>query len=123
MPSQARFFRTSGVRSFLSASVGVFKIERGCWTCRRGSIGARGVEKSTAGTPGAIDDFFRERQEIVAVVVFLSRTISTRPAHPWRMPMTSKPSRSARKSNARIAGFRPGTSPPPVRIRLTLSWY
>jgi hypothetical protein len=34
-------------------------------------ISAGGVEKSTAGAPGAIDDFFRERQEIVAIVVVL----------------------------------------------------
>src|SRR5260370_39145237 len=42
--------------------------------------------------------------------------MSTRPAQPWRMPMTSKPSRSARNVTPRIAGLRPGTSPPPVRM-------
>src|ERR1700720_22135 len=35
------------------------------------------------------------------------------------MPITSYPSRSARKVTARIAGFNPGTSPPPVRIPIT----
>src|SRR5260370_12972537 len=35
------------------------------------------------------------------------------------MAMASKPSRRARKVTARIAGFRPGTSPPPVRMPMT----
>src|SRR5262245_33708313 len=39
-----------------------------------------------------------------------------RPAHPRRIPMTRYPSRSARIVIARMAGLRPGTSPPPVRI-------
>src|SRR5207302_8776001 len=43
---------------------------------------------------------------------------STRPAQPRRMPTTRYPSRSARIVIARIAGFKPGTSPPPVRIAI-----
>src|SRR5580700_2668853 len=35
------------------------------------------------------------------------------------MPITWQPSRSARIVTARIAGFKPGTSPPPVRIPIT----
>src|SRR5437764_13557577 len=34
------------------------------------------------------------------------------------MPMTRYPSRNARMVIARIAGFNPGTSPPPVRIAI-----
>jgi hypothetical protein len=46
----------------------------------------------------------------------LSGTRSTRPAQPRRIPSTRYPSRSARIVMARMAGFSPGTSPPPVRI-------
>src|SRR5271157_4861371 len=35
------------------------------------------------------------------------------------MPITSQPSRNARMVTARMAGFKPGTSPPPVRIPIT----
>src|SRR5580704_2364052 len=45
--------------------------------------------------------------------------MSTSPAQPRRMPITWHPSRSARIVTARIAGFSPGTSPPPVRIPIT----
>src|SRR5271157_1737561 len=45
--------------------------------------------------------------------------MSTSPAHPRRMPITSQPSRNARMVTARMAGFKPGTSPPPVRIPIT----
>src|ERR1700676_1318604 len=45
--------------------------------------------------------------------------MSTSPAHPRRMPITWQPSRIARIVTARMAGFRPGTSPPPVRIPIT----
>jgi len=64
-------FQDFGVRSFLSASWAFFKMSGDAGLADAARIGARGVEKSTAGTPGAIDDFFRERQEIVAVVVVL----------------------------------------------------
>jgi hypothetical protein len=49
----------------------------------------------------------------------LSRIISDIPAHPLRKPITLYPSRLARIVTARIAGFRPGTSPPPVKIAIT----
>src|SRR5260370_13224033 len=42
----------------------------------------------------------------------------TTPAQPRRRPRSSCPSRSARTLTARMAGFRPGTSPPPVRIAM-----
>jgi hypothetical protein len=45
--------------------------------------------------------------------------MSTSPAHPRRMPITWQPSRMARMVTARMAGFKPGTSPPPVRIPIT----
>src|SRR6202035_3747677 len=45
--------------------------------------------------------------------------MSDRPPHPRRRPMTLQPSRIALKVTARIAGFKPGTSPPPVRIPIT----
>jgi hypothetical protein len=50
---------------------------------------------------------------------FLSLTNSVIPAHPLRKPSTLKPSRLARIVIARIAGFSPGTSPPPVRMAMT----
>src|SRR3990170_7900070 len=45
--------------------------------------------------------------------------ISITPAQPRRMPITWYPSRRARIVTARMAGFSPGTSPPPVRIPIT----
>src|SRR5512147_2324515 len=42
-----------------------------------------------------------------------------KPFQPLRRPMTLKPSRMARMVTARIAGFNPGTSPPPVNIPMT----
>jgi hypothetical protein len=40
------------------------------------------------------------------------------PAHPLRKPITLYPSLFARIVTARIAGFSPGTSPPPVRMAM-----
>jgi hypothetical protein len=50
---------------------------------------------------------------------FLSRISSVIPAHPRRSPITLYPSLFARIVTARMAGFKPGTSPPPVRIPMT----
>jgi len=55
--------------------------------------------------------------KIIAVISFF--IISTRPAQPRRIPITLYPSRNARIVTARIAGFKPGTSPPPVKIPIT----
>src|SRR6266705_2287257 len=49
---------------------------------------------------------------------FASRTYSTSPPQPRRIPTTRYPSRSARIVIARMAGFKPGTSPPPVRMAI-----
>lgn len=46
----------------------------------------------------------------------LSGTSSTSPAQPRRIPSTRYPSCRARIVMARMAGFSPGTSPPPVNI-------
>ena len=40
---------------------------------------------------------------------------SSRPRHPSRMPITSRPCCSPRRTTARITALRPGQSPPPVR--------
>ena len=41
---------------------------------------------------------------------------SRQPAHPFWTPLTWCPSWNARRATARMAAFRPGASPPPVRI-------
>lgn len=48
--------------------------------------------------------------------IFRLRSIRIKPSQPLRIPRTSYPSRKARNVMARMAGFNPGTSPPPVRI-------
>src|SRR5436309_2840183 len=43
------------------------------------------------------------------------RPSSRQPAQPFLTPLTGWPSWNARRATARIAAFRPGASPPPVR--------
>src|SRR5437879_186676 len=43
------------------------------------------------------------------------RPSSRQPAQPFLTPLTGGPSWNARRASARIAAFRPGASPPPVR--------
>ena len=45
---------------------------------------------------------------------------SISPRQPCRMPTTSSPRSSARRVTARITAFRPGQSPPPVRMPIRI---
>src|SRR5438105_5488500 len=46
---------------------------------------------------------------------------SSKPRQPSRMPITSRPSCSPRRTTARITALRPGQSPPPVRTAIFMS--
>ena len=82
-------------------------------TCRVG-----GVEKSPAGSAGAIYDRFGQLLHVFGVVsVFIAVVIDDScPAAPNADNAIAFP--SARIVIALIAGFKPGTSPPPVRIAI-----
>jgi len=80
----------------------------------------RGVQKRATGTAGAADQILGQRLKILTVViVFFADQIHQPSPSPGEMPITWQPSRSARMVTARIAGFKPGTSPPAVRIPIT----
>ena len=50
------------------------------------------------------------------------RLPSIMPRQPFRTPNVSWPSSQSRRQTARITGFRPGQSPPPVSIPIRIEW-
>ena len=72
--------------------------------CTGSSARCRGSSRRAAGAP-------RSRAGRAA-----RTSPSTSPRHPARIPTTSSPRTCERRATARMTAFRPGQSPPPVRI-------
>jgi hypothetical protein len=64
-------FQDLGSEVILGSVVSVLKMRGDAGLADAGGIGARRMQKSASGASGTIDDFLRERQEIVAIIVAL----------------------------------------------------
>ena len=71
MPSQSRFFRTSGGQVVLLGVISRLQMRRNAGLLHLAGIGARGVQKRTARAARAIDQILRQCLKVLAVVVIL----------------------------------------------------
>ena len=88
------------------------------------------VRKTASTPPSRLNGFVREVPRMVPPRWRMPETDcrfsrkwfpSMSPRHPSRMPTNSKPWLSPRRTTARMTAFRPGQSPPPVRIATFIS--
>src|ERR1022692_2098121 len=119
MPSHSRFLSTSGVRSFFSALYASCRCAGTADFFTLLGLVRELCRKVPPVRPLLLTVSSDSTWKLSLLSYSLSRTMSTSPAHPRRRPITWYLSRSALMVTARIAGFKPGTSPPPVRIPIT----
>ena len=116
MPMNSRFFNTSGVKSLISSvylscrCLGTFAF--GTWDALVLDV-CRNVPPVR---PALFTISSVNSKKLPELSYCGSRTMSIKPPQPLLIPITLYPSRKARIVTALIAGFKPGTSPPPVRI-------